>query len=241
MVRNKNTSSTSPTAQHFTVASAVVNRGTAYQLNSKYSKAVSYIDSKEDPQNSAAAMSLRSSLSSSEISDLALSRLQKSDEKGHSDVIAYNGNSALSEESLSNGLIEIATTTTNGTAKLNCFTSIVTAIGKGKPENSFDGLRCTGFIVNGAAVSAKDTSNDIQMTVKKEKRSPHKLNIAPDLCKQNMKNKKYKPTIDGHISRMKAQANIYRKMFGVFKPGEELLARWSDGLYYLGMILNVCL
>jgi len=41
------------------------------------------------------------------------------------------------------------------------------------------------------------------------------------------------------ISRMKAEPSVYRKMFGVFQNGNEVLARWSDGLYYLGFVTKV--
>ncbi|CAK8673872.1 unnamed protein product [Clavelina lepadiformis] len=42
-----------------------------------------------------------------------------------------------------------------------------------------------------------------------------------------------------HISRMKAQPALYRKMFGIFKEGSDVLARWSDGLSYLGTVCKV--
>lgn len=50
--------------------------------------------------------------------------------------------------------------------------------------------------------------------------------------------------IDNIFSRMHASAtktNTYRKMFGRYKVGQELLARWSDGLYYIGVICDVSL
>lgn len=50
----------------------------------------------------------------------------------------------------------------------------------------------------------------------------------------------YKTDNDVFSSRMHASTrNIYRKMFGRYKVGQELLARWSDGLYYLGVICDV--
>nr|CAB3264046.1 metal-response element-binding transcription factor 2 [Phallusia mammillata] len=42
-----------------------------------------------------------------------------------------------------------------------------------------------------------------------------------------------------HISRMKVQPALYRKMFGIFKEESDVLARWSDGLYYLGTVYKV--
>ncbi|XP_078493631.1 metal-response element-binding transcription factor 2 [Ciona intestinalis] len=43
-----------------------------------------------------------------------------------------------------------------------------------------------------------------------------------------------------HTFRMQAQQHAsYRKMFGVFKEGHDVLARWSDGLYYLGSVCKV--
>ena len=50
----------------------------------------------------------------------------------------------------------------------------------------------------------------------------------------------HKTENDMFRSRMHASSrNIYRKMFGRYKVGQELLARWSDGLYYLGVICDV--
>ena len=42
-----------------------------------------------------------------------------------------------------------------------------------------------------------------------------------------------------NISKKKSQPVLYRKMFGIFKENHEVLARWSDGLYYLGTIRQV--
>ena len=42
-----------------------------------------------------------------------------------------------------------------------------------------------------------------------------------------------------HVSRWKSQAFIYKRMFGVYKEGQNVLTRWSDGLYYLGKICKV--
>lgn len=58
---------------------------------------------------------------------------------------------------------------------------------------------------------------------KRPEKSDPKAESGPELC----------------ISRMKAQPNVYRKMFGKYKDGDEVLARWSDGLYYLGVICEV--
>ena len=44
---------------------------------------------------------------------------------------------------------------------------------------------------------------------------------------------------ENSISKRKAQPILYRKMFGVFKENDEVLARWSDGLYYLGIVHQV--
>jgi len=44
-----------------------------------------------------------------------------------------------------------------------------------------------------------------------------------------------------NISKRKSQPILYRKMFGVYKENHEVLARWSDGLYYLGTIRQVSL
>ena len=43
------------------------------------------------------------------------------------------------------------------------------------------------------------------------------------------------------ISKHKAQPALCRKMLGVFKENQDVLARWSDGLYYLGTISQVFL
>nr|XP_039270133.1 metal-response element-binding transcription factor 2-like [Styela clava] len=55
---------------------------------------------------------------------------------------------------------------------------------------------------------------------------------------QKLQNKR---EIEGYSSRMHANSahNVYRKMFGQYKTGQEVLARWSDGLYYLGTICDV--
>ena len=42
-----------------------------------------------------------------------------------------------------------------------------------------------------------------------------------------------------HASHLKSQAFIYKRMFCVYREGQNVLTRWSDGLYYLGKICKV--
>lgn len=54
-----------------------------------------------------------------------------------------------------------------------------------------------------------------------------------------IKENNHKVEMNLQFSKLKAQPSVYRKMFGVFKENQDVLARWSDGLYYFGTVKQV--
>lgn len=91
---------------------------------------------------------------------------------------------------------------------------------------------------NGSSVALNKLTNCNGHTGTKDEHE-RVMNLSPASKKAKLETLQQ---TDNFTSRMQASSiktNMYRKMFGRYKVGQELLARWSDGLYYIGVICDV--
>lgn len=96
-------------------------------------------------------------------------------------------------------------------------------------KDNFDRqLNGNGDTSNGLIMDANSTSTIVQNG---NNYTEFKTDIAANSSKVLNQNQQ--------LSHWKNQAYIYKRMFGVYKEGQNVLTRWSDGLYYLGKICKV--
>ena len=182
--------------------------------------------------------------------------------QGKSSSVKYERGTSLSEESTSDSIV---TCSINKDLNQGSFLNSGSFLKIG-PKMSAKDLINTNKVINGSSPSKNGISSssgympqtngfnrdyfERQVNCNRDTGNKELINnhVSSILQMNNKKDAKEGTSVPSQglnqsqqVSRWKSQAYIYKRMFGVYKEGQNVLTRWSDGLYYLGKICKVCI